>query len=550
MNVCTISSIYVLSLSGVTLLLVIVLLVMIILKSTAGLTNEKLKAKITEYHHRIENISKDSGLSFALYNSNGIREKIIINGEEKDNNLTLGGMLCVNLFENPFDGTTADVIKKLKPGESISNQIDTFLNKYADFLGMDDSNAENSEHIFKYIIRRTTEKKYSYIVVAANITGIESNEEEQEEIEKRLRTASANSNVGVASYSLDGKIIFATGSWFKNLGENSNGISNGRFIHAEGKAFAEIRKYTSGVAKDPRPGSKIPPLITTVMITLPDGKKKWALVNVFKSDYDAAFKEKNNTYFIDLNMDITDLKEKEFVLSELNKKAVRAEKDADNFLNSISHEIRTPLNSIIGFTDLYVNNEDKMQREEFMPVIKQNNELLKTLIDNILSISSYSAGLVKVSKQKIKLNSFIEDLKEYAAEQSFTIKDILQKNLYINASFPAEEHVIETDAAMLKQVMFSLISNGLKFTEKGGITIGYTPHKDNSIKFYVKDTGIGIRKEDKERIFSPFEKVDTFKQGLGLGLTLCKSILKHLGSELKIDTEPERGSTFSFVLKQ
>ena len=548
MNVCTISSIYVMS--GVTLLLVIVLLVMIILKSTAGFTNEKLKAKITEYRHRIENISKDSGLSFALYNSNGIREKIIINGEEKDNNLTLGGMLCVNLFENPFDGTTADVIKRLKPGESISNQIDTFLNKYADFLGMDDSNAENSEHIFKYIIRRTKEKKYSYIVVAANITGIESNEEEQEEIEKRLRTASANSNVGVASYSLDGKIIFATGSWFKNLGENSNGISNGRFIHAEGEAFAEIRKYTSGVAKDPRPGSKIPPLITTVMITLPNEKKKWALVNIFKSDYGTDFKEKNNTYFIDLNMDITDLKEKEFVLSELNKKAVRAEKDADNFLNSISHEIRTPLNSIIGFTDLYVNNEDKMQREEFMPVIKQNNELLKTLIDNILSISSYSAGLVKTSKQKIKLNSFIEDLKEYAAEQSFTIKDILQKNLYINASFPAEEHVIETDAAMLKQVMFSLISNGLKFTEKGGITIGYTPHKDNSIRFYVKDTGIGIRKEDKERIFSPFEKVDTFKQGLGLGLTLCKSILKHLGSELKIDTEPERGSTFSFVLKQ
>ena len=210
MNVCTISSIY--ALSGVTLLLVIVLLVIIILKSTAGLTNEKLKAKITEYHHRIENISKDSGLSFALYNSNGIREKIIIKGEEKDNNITLGGMLCVNLFENPFDGTTADVIKNLKPGESISNQIDTFLNRYADFLGGDDSNAENSEHIFKYIIRRTTEKKYSYIVVAANITDIESNEDEQEEIEKRLRTASANSNVGVASYSLDGKIMFATGS--------------------------------------------------------------------------------------------------------------------------------------------------------------------------------------------------------------------------------------------------------------------------------------------------------------------------------------------------
>jgi len=546
MNVCTISLIYVLS--GVTLLLVIVLLVIIILKSTASFTNEKLISKITEYHHRIENISKDSGLSFALYNSNGIREKIIIKGEEKDNNLTLGGMLCVNLYENPFDDTTADVIKRLKPGESISNQIDTFLNRYADFLGMDDSSAGNSEHIFKYIIRRTTEKKYSYIVVAANITGIESNEDEQEEIEKRLRTASANSNVGVASYRSDGKIMFATGAWFKNLGENSNSISNSKFVRAGDEVFAEIGNYISRVAKDPRPGSKIPPLVTTVMITLPSGKKKWTLVNVFKSDSGAAFKEKNHPYFIDLNMDITDLKKKEFILSELNKKAIQAEKDADDFLNSISHEIRTPLNSIIGFTDLYVNSENKT--EEFMPVIKQNNELLKTLIDNILSISSYSAGLVKASKQKIKLNSFIENLKEYAAEQSFTIKDILQKNLYINTSFPAEEHVIATDEAMLKQVMFSLISNGLKFTEKGGITIGYTPHKDNSIKFYVKDTGIGIRKEDKERIFSPFEKVDTFKQGLGLGLTLCKSILKHLGSELKIDTEPEHGSTFSFVLKQ
>ncbi|HNY05815.1 MAG TPA: HAMP domain-containing sensor histidine kinase [Candidatus Egerieousia sp.] len=547
MNVCTISSIY--ALSGVTLLLVIVLLVIIILKSTAGLTNEKLKAKITEYHHRIENISKDSGLSFALYNSNGIREKIIIKGEEKDNNITLGGMLCVNLFENPFDGTTADVIKNLKPGESISNQIDTFLNRYAYFLDGDDSNAENSEHIFKYIIRRTTEKKYSYIVVAANITDIESNEDEQEEIEKRLRTASANSNVGVASYSLDGKIMFATGSWFKNLGENSNATSNSRFVHTEGEAFTEIRNYTSSVAKDPRPGSKIPPLVTTVMITLPNGKKKWTLVNIFKSDYDAAFKEKNHPYFIDLNMDITDLKEKEFVLSELNKKAIQAEKDADDFLNSISHEIRTPLNSIIGFTDLYVNSENQKQREEFMPVIKQNNELLKTLIDNILCISSFSAGLVKVSKQEIKLNSFIEDLKEYAAERSFTIKDILQKRLYINTSFPAEEHVIATDEALLKQVMFILISNGLKFTEKGGITIGYTPNKDHSILFYVKDTGIGISKEDKERIFSPFEKVDTFKQGLGLGLTLCKSILKHLGSELQIDSEPKHGSTFSFLLK-
>jgi hypothetical protein len=545
MNVCTISLIYVLS--GVTLLLVIVLLVIIILKSTASFTNEKLISKITEYHHRIENISKDSGLSFALYNSNGIREKIIIKGEEKDNNLTLGGMLCVNLYENPFDDTTADVIKRLKPGESISNQIDTFLNRYADFLGMDDSSAGNSEHIFKYIIRRTTEKKYSYIVVAANITGIESNEDEQEEIEKRLRTASANSNVGVASYRSDGKIMFATGAWFKNLGENSNSISNSKFVRAGDEVFAEIGNYISRVAKDPRPGSKIPPLVTTVMITLPSGKKKWTLVNVFKSDSGAAFKEKNHPYFIDLNMDITDLKKKEFILSELNKKAIQAEKDADDFLNSISHEIRTPLNSIIGFTDLYVNSENKT--EEFMPVIKQNNELLKTLIDNILSISSYSAGLVKASKQKIKLNSFIENLKEYAAEQSFTIKDILQKNLYINTSFPAEEHVIATDEAMLKQVMFSLISNGLKFTEKGGITIGYTPDKNHSIKFYVKDTGIGISKEDKERIFSPFEKVDTFKQGLGLGLTLCKSILKHLGSELKIDSEPEHGSTFSFVLK-
>jgi signal transduction histidine kinase len=547
MDIFTISLTYVLS--GVTLLLVIVLLVMIILKSRASFTNEKLKSKISEYRHRIENISKDSGLSFALYNSNGIREKIIIKGEEKDNNLTLGGMLCVNLFENPFDGTTADVIKKLKPGESISNQIDTFLNRYADFLGMDDPNAGYSEHIFKYIIRRTTEKKYSYIVVAANITGIESNEDEQEEIEKRLRTASANSNVGVASYNLDGEIMFATGSWFKNLGESSNSISNRKFARAEGEAFAEIREYTSRVAKDKRPGSKIPPLVTTVMITLPNGRKKWALVNIFKSDYGTAFKEKNHPYFIDLNMDITDLKEKELTLSELNKKAMQAEKDADDFLNSISHEIRTPLNSIIGFTDLYVNNEDKSQREEFMPVIKQNNELLKTLIDNILSISSYSAGLVTASKQEIKLNSFIEELKEYAAEQSFTIKDILQKNLYINTSFPSEEHIIATDVSMLKQVMFSLISNGLKFTEKGGITIGYAPDKDHSIKFYVKDTGIGISKEDKERIFSPFEKIDTFKQGLGLGLTLCKSILKHLGSELQIDSEPEQGSTFSFVLK-
>lgn len=533
---------------GTLIFLIVILLAAIVMRSAAKKKNEKLRTKIIEYRRRIENISKDSGLSFALYNAKGIRERIIINGEERDNNLTLGGMLCVNLFENPFDGTTADVIKNLTPGQSINSQIDTFLNRYADFLGSDNANAENSEHVFKYIIRRTTEKKYSYIVVAANITGIESNEDEQEEIEKRLRTASANSNVGVASYNSDGDILFATGSWLKNLGESGNGISDGKFKGANRIDFKEIREFISKAANDSKPESDTPPFSTTVMINRADGTKRWTLVNIFKGEISSNQGSRKIPYFIDLNMDITDLKEKEVTLSELNKKALLAEREADEFLNSISHEVRTPLNSIVGFTDLYVNEEDKSQRSQFMPVIKQNNELLKTLLENILSISTYSAGMVKAGKKEVNLNNFVEEMKEYAAEQAFTIKDILRKNLYINTSLPPEEHIIATDISMLKKVMSALISNGLKFTENGGITIGYTPENDN-IMFYVKDTGIGINEEDKTRICAPFEKVDTFKQGLGLGLTLCKSILKLMGSELHIDSNPQEGSTFSFYLR-
>lgn len=544
-DIITVSTTLVLS----PILLIVTLLVVIYLHSVAMIKDKKITAKIKEYESGISNISKYSQLSFALYNTNGIREKIIINGEERDNTLTLGGMLCVNLFENPFDGTTADVIRSLKPGQSVNNQIDTFLNKYADFMDHDGANSENAAHIFKYIIKRTKENKYPYIVVAVNITGIESNEDAQEEIEKMLRTASANSNVGVASYSLEGNIEFATGSWFKNLGITSSvNKPHGKFQNADPIDFKKITEYTSRAAKDPAPGFKIPPLVTDIRVRMPDGSSRWTMVNIFKSDSSTS-NAACLPSFIDLNMDITDLKEKEVRLAELNKKAKEAERETDNFLNSISHEVRTPLNSIVGFTELYVNTDDIAQREEFIPVIKQNNILLSNLLDNILSISSYSGGLIKPDKKELHLNGFIEDMKVNAAEQVYAIKDILRKNLYINIEIPKEDLVINTDRELLSKAMTNLISNGLKFTERGGITIGYVPAEGGGAKLFVRDTGIGVESNDIKKIFEPFEKVDTFTQGLGLGLTICKSILQLLNSELEMQTYPQKGSTFGFIIK-
>lgn len=535
--------------SGTLLFLIILLLILIYLRSRKNIENQKLNSRINEYKSKIVNLSKYSQLSFALYNESGIRERIVINGNEKDNALTLGGMLCINLFENPFDGTTPDVIKSLKPEQSVNNQIDTFLNKYADFMEHEDANAENSAHIFKYIVKRTSEKKYSYIVVAVNITGIESNEDEQEEIEKRLRTASANSNVGVASYSMNGGVEFATGSWFKNLGVNSATHTEVKFQNTDDKSFTEIKEYLLKTAKDSRPSSEIPPLVKDVKINMPDGITKWTLVNVFKSDPPVENSEGYLPHFIDLNMDITDLKEKEVKLAELNALAKEAEKETDNFLNSISHEVRTPLNSIVGFSELYVNTDDIREKEEFMPVIRQNNILLNNLLDNILSISTYSAGLVKPARNEIRLNGFIEDMKVYAAEQVYAIKDILRKNLYINIDIPAVDTIIFSDRDLLVKAMSNLISNGLKFTEKGGITIGYSLIPEGGARLFVKDTGIGVTQENMRKIFEPFEKVDTFTQGLGLGLTLCKSILNLMGSKVQLDVKNGEGSIFSFVIK-
>lgn len=239
---------------------------------------------------------------------------------------------------------------------------------------------------------------------------------------------------------------------------------------------------------------------------------------------------KNNTHFMKLNNELKVAKEK----------AERSDKLKTMFLANMTHEIRTPLNAIVGFSQLLQSATSKEELDHFCKIISQNNDMLLTIFNDIIDLSRVEAGFIDFTCINFDMASQIESLREI-------FKHKIPEGVEFIVDNPYSSFEVCLDWNRLVQIYTNFINNACKYTSKGSITIGYKAD-DNGIKIYCRDTGIGIAEEDQKRIFNSFEKVDSYIQGLGLGLSLCNAIAKAAGGSIGVESEHGAGSLFWVVM--
>lgn len=241
--------------------------------------------------------------------------------------------------------------------------------------------------------------------------------------------------------------------------------------------------------------------------------------------------------------DITSDKHREADLRAAKESAEKSDELKSAFLANMSHEIRTPLNSILGFSELLSMTDDPQEKEEYLKIINTNNELLLQLINDILDLSKIEANTLEFVYTDVVLDDLFMDL-----ERSFTYKEAII-NSSVKIIFEKLEHgsTLYTDRNRLQQVVSNFITNALKFTEKGSVTFGYELRL-GEIYFYVTDTGTGIPQDKLNDIFKRFTKLDNFKTGTGLGLTICQTIIHKLKGQIGVVSQVGQGSTFWFTI--
>ena len=258
-------------------------------------------------------------------------------------------------------------------------------------------------------------------------------------------------------------------------------------------------------------------------------------------------------------IDITEFKEVENQLRIAKEKAEESDRLKSAFLANVSHEIRTPLNAITGFAALLSNpNLHLDKKEKYIKQILTGSNELVGLIDNVLDISRIESGTLKPRISDFLLNLHLEEIREFYDD--FKIQQA-KEHLSIILTLPknSEKLVVKTDKIRLQQILANLIENAIKFTSSGNIEFGYSitseQGNDNdkqSLMFFVKDTGIGIFKKDREKIFGRFVKLedreDHLYRGAGLGLALARDLCHLLEGEMWVESIVGQGSTFYFTL--
>ncbi|MBW4360975.1 PAS domain S-box protein [Flavobacterium taihuense] len=250
-------------------------------------------------------------------------------------------------------------------------------------------------------------------------------------------------------------------------------------------------------------------------------------------------------------IDITEKKNNESIVKE-KEFAEAANKAKSEFLANMSHEIRTPLNGIIGYTDLLMNSNLESTQKQYMNTINQSANILLEVVNDILDFSKIESGKLEINIEKYRTEDIILQIKELINYQAHSKN--LEINYYINEDVPK---YIWVDYIRLKQVLINLLTNAVKFTHVGNIDLTISvleiQKSQTTLRFSVKDTGIGIRKSNQKIIFQAFSQEDssTTKKfgGTGLGLTISNQLLGLMNSKLQITSQYNIGSTFFFDIK-
>ena len=477
----------------------------------------------------LHNIYKNLPVGIELYNKEGVlvdlndKELDLFHVDSKEE------LLGINIFENPV------FPEEMK--ERLRNNEDADFTFRYDFSKLGEYYSNNkAEGTIDLVTKVTTlydenHNPVNYLLINADKTETTVAYNKIQEFEEFFELIGDYAKVGYAHFNILSKQGHAQKSWYKNIGEEygtplSEIIGTYKSFHPDDRDL--ILQFFEEVQK-----GNADKLSHKIRVFRENGECTWTHVNLFVRKYAPQDKV---IELISINYDITDLKQIEEMLVNERDRAEASDRLKSAFLANMSHEIRTPLNAIVGFSSLLASAENVVEKELYNSLISHNNELLLNLINDIIDLSKIEAGYLELHQNWFNLTELLDEcVAEYAR--------LLPSGVELLTSYPEHDALVELDKLRIKQILNNFLSNALKNTTRGHVEVFYEIDK-HCVRIGVKDTGRGIPQNMLEKIFERFEKVDSFAQGVGLGLSICKSIVDKMNGRIQVYSQLGLGTTF------
>ena len=487
-----------------------------------------------QYSERLlSNIFKYLPIGIELYDMDGVlvdlndKELEMFHIEKKED------VLGINIFDNPI--FPKEMKERLKKNEDAD-----FTFRY-DFLKVG-SYYQNTQKqgTIDLVTKVTTlydseHQPINYLLINADKTETTVAYNKIQEFEEFFELVGDYAKVGYAHFNILSGHGYAQKSWYRNVGEAyetplSDIFGTYRHFHPDDRALL-IR-----FLDDARNGLTTQ-LSKEMRVLREDGTYTWTHVNLLVKKYAP---QDRIIEIISINYDITELKRTEEMLVKARDKAEASDRLKSAFLANMSHEIRTPLNAIVGFSSLLTSTENAAEKELYNSLIGHNNKLLLNLINDVIDLSKIESGYLELRPDWVNLTELLdESVAEYAHQ--------VPSGVELLTNYPAHDSLVELDKLRIKQILSNFLSNALKNTTTGHVEVFYEVDHQ-SVRIGVKDTGRGIPQNMLEKIFERFEKLDSFAQGAGLGLPICKLIVEKMNGRILVDSQLGIGTTFIIEL--
>ena len=477
----------------------------------------------------LHNIYKHLPVGIELYNEDGIlidlndKEQEMFHLEKKED------LLGLDIFKNPM--FPEEMKERLRRNEDADFTFRYDFSKIGSYYK--NSKREGTIDLVTKVTTLYDDEgnPINYLLINADKTETTIAYNKIQEFEEFFELVGDYAKVGYAHLNLLTGEGYAQKSWYRNIGEAdgtplSDIIGIYRHLHPDDRNcmvqfFEDVRNgLTAKLSKE-------------VRVLRSNGEYTWTHVNLLVRKY---IPQDKIIELISINYDITELKKTEEMLVKARDKAEASDRLKSAFLANMSHEIRTPLNAIVGFSALLAATEDMAEKELYNSLISHNNELLLELINDVLDLSKLESGYLELHPSWFNLAELLdESVAEYTRQLAAGVE---LRTHYLDQGF-----LVELDRLRIKQILNNFLSNALKNTTSGYVEVFY--EIDSSyVRIGVRDTGRGIPQNMLEKIFERFEKVDSFAQGVGLGLSICKSIVDKMNGRIQVYSQLGLGTTF------
>ena len=487
-----------------------------------------------QYSERLlSNIFKYLPIGIELYDMDGVlvdlndKELEMFHIEKKED------VLGINIFENPI--FPKEMKERLKKNEDADFTFRYDFSKVGSYY----QNTQKQGTI-DLVTKVTTlynseHQPINYLLINADKTETTVAYNKIQEFEEFFELVGDYAKVGYVHFNVLSGHGYAQKSWYRNVGEAyetplSDIFGTYRHFHPDDRALL-IR-----FLDDARNGLTTQ-LSKEMRVLREDGTYTWTHVNLLVKKYAP---QDRIIEIISINYDITELKRTEEMLVKARDKAEASDRLKSAFLANMSHEIRTPLNAIVGFSSLLTSTENAAEKELYNSLIGHNNKLLLNLINDVIDLSKIESGYLELRPDWVNLTELLdESVAEYAHQ--------VPSGVELLTNYPAHDSLVELDSLRIKQILSNFLSNALKNTTTGHVEVFYEVDHQ-SVRIGVKDTGRGIPQNMLEKIFERFEKLDSFAQGAGLGLSICKLIVEKMNGRVLVDSQLGIGTTFVIEL--